>query len=215
MPMRHLRARSRESYIPKGSIAVRDKRSDAIAYIYSLASGKPAAAVFYGKQTKPVAHCSYRDEARRAAAVADLFAGRQRHAASVTDRRGADKAFVHNVQVGDIFTTCWGYDQTNREAFEVIAVHGTMATLREIAMASETNGPSDRVVPQSGAFLSPRYEGDDQGLPIRRLIQRGYQDAAHIKIDECRSGSPWGKREPVTGTIIGRSMDRTAFGWGH
>lgn len=205
----------RESFIPKGSAKVCDKQSDAVAYVYTNTKDKPAAAVFYGKQAKPVSHVYYRDETRRAQHVAELFANRRAYVARTSERKSERKAFVHNVQVGDIFTTCWGYDQTNREAFEVIAVQGKMATLREIAMASETSGPSDRVVPQSGAFLSPRYDGDDQGLPIRRLIQQGYNGSAHIKICQVRSASPWGKREPVTGTIIGQSMSRTAFGWGH
>ena len=206
---------SREFFIPKGSRKVSHKLSDAVAYTYTMRNGKPGAAVFYGKQAKPVSHVYYRDEARREAHVAELFANRAAHDARITKQRSEALAYVHNVKVGDIFTTCWGYDQTNREAFEVIEVRGKHAVLREIAMASESRGPSDRVVPQSGAFLSPRHEGDDQGLPIRRLIQRGYRDEPHIKIDDVRSASRWGKREPITGTIIGASLDCTAAGWGH
>lgn len=151
----------------------------------------------------------------REKSVTDYFERCRAHEASVVERRVERKTWVHNVKVGDIFTTCWGYDQTNREAFEVIEVRGKFAILREIAMASETRGPADKVVPQSGAFLSPRHEGDNQGLPIRRLIQRGYRDEPHIKIDDVRGASPWGKRDPITGTIIGRVLDRTASGWGH
>ncbi len=214
--MRHLPSKQREFYIPKGSTTVSDKLSDAVAYLYTTPrNDKPAAAVFSGKAYKPTWHFTFASDAAREKRVREFFEAVRANAARVAARNAERKAFVHNVQVGDIFCTCWGYDQTNREAFEVIAVRGKYATLREVAMASETNGQSDRVVPQSGAFLSPCYDGDEQGLPIRRLIQRGYNDQPHIKIDNCRSGTPWGKREPVTGTIIGRSMDRTASGWGH
>jgi hypothetical protein len=205
----------REAFIPKGAIKVSDKRSDAVAYLCTNSKGKPRATVFFGKQAKPVADYWFADEARREKRVRELFESRQAHDARITGNRTEAQSFQHNVQVGDIFTTCWGYDQTNREAFEVIEVRGKHAVLREIAMACETRGPADKVVPQSGAFLSPRHDGDDQGLPIRRLIQRGYNNEPHIKIDECRSGSPWGKRDPITGTILGRVMDRTASGWGH
>lgn len=204
----------RESYIPKGAIKVADKLSDAVAYLRVNSKGKPSATVFFGKQSKPVANYWYRDEAQREKAVRELFESRQARMAMMSKHKDEAKAFVHSVQVGDIFTTCWGYDQTNREAFEVVEVRGKHAILREIAMASETHGPADRIVPQSGAFLTPRYEGDDRGLPIRRLIQ-GYSGSAHIKIDDVRSASPWGKREPITGTVIGGSMSRTAAGWGH
>ncbi len=213
--MRHLSSRQREFYIPKGATKVSDKLSDAVAYVYANKAGKPAALVFSGRAFKPAWQFYFRDEAAREKRVREFFENVRAAAGRVAARRASRKAFVHSVQVGDIFVTCWGYDQTNREAFEVIAVRGKHATLREIAMASETSGQADRIVPQSGAFLSPRYEGDDQGVPIRRLIQEGYQGQAHIRIDECRSGSPWGQREPVTGTIIGRSLDRTASGWGH
>lgn len=205
----------REFYIPKGATKVTDKLSDAVAYIYTTKNEKPGAVVFSGKADKPAWKFYFRDETSRERRVREFFESTRAHKARMEARRAERKSFVHNVQVGDIFTTCWGYDQTNREAFEVIGVRGKYATLREIAMASEDNGPQDRIVPQSGAFLSPRFDGDHQGVPIRRLIQQGYGGAAHIKIDDVRRASPWGKREPVTGTIIGRSMTRTASGWGH
>lgn len=205
----------RESYIPKGSAKVCDKLSDAIAYVYTNAKDKPAAAVFYGKQAKPVSHVYYRDEARRASHVAELFAARRAHDAMVAERRSEEKSFAHSVQVGDIFSTCWGYDQTNVEFFEVTKLIGSkMCELREIACASdEQGGPQERIVPQSGAYLAPRHDGDDQGLPIRRLIQKGYNGAPHIKICDVRSASPWGKR--VAGVVVGMPASRTGFGWGH
>jgi hypothetical protein len=56
--------------------------------------------------------------------------------------------------VGDILNTCWGYDQTNREFFEVIEVSGQYVTVREIAQASETTRMDQgRCVPQSGSFI--------------------------------------------------------------
>lgn len=37
------------------------------------------------------------------------------------------------VKVGDIFTSTWGYEQTNRNFYQVVALNGkTMVTLREI-----------------------------------------------------------------------------------
>lgn len=206
---------TREFFIPKGAIKVSDRNSDAVAYLTTSKNGKPCASIFFGKQTRPVANYTYRDAVERERSVRDYFERARIAAKNRADAQQERKDFAHGIRVGDIFTTCWGYDQTNREAFEVVEVRGKHAILREIAMASETKGSSDRVVPQSGAFLSPRYDGDDQGIPIRRLIQRGYNGEARIKIDKCRSGSPWGKRDPITGTIIGRSMERTASGWGH
>lgn len=78
---------SRNVYIPNGAVMVADTASDAIAYAYDTASGKPCAMVFYGKQSKPVHHCSYRDDERRAVDVAAWFDARQKHCAYVAAAR--------------------------------------------------------------------------------------------------------------------------------
>lgn len=202
----------REFYIPKASVKVADKLSDAVAYIYENATGKPYAAMFYGVQAKPVWHYSFKDAARREAAVIKGFADRREvkaiRAKWKDEAKAKAAALRATVQVGDLFHTCWGYDQTNVEFFEVVEVRGAYAVLREVAAASENNGPQDKCVPQSGAFLEPRYAGDDRGQPIRRLIQDG-----HIKIDDVRTAWPWGQR--VAGVVVGAAKSRTADGWGH
>src|SRR5580704_2681103 len=68
---------SRERYIPQGATKIADKQSDAVAYIYTNASQRPCARVFFGKQTKPVVHCYYRSEAERERAVILAFQGRR------------------------------------------------------------------------------------------------------------------------------------------
>lgn len=200
----------RESYIPKGATKIADKRSDAVAYLYNgSVTGRPCAMMFAGKQSKPAAHFNYRDEARREASVRTFFETRRDQITRAAARHVERKAFAHSVQVGDIYRTCWGYDQTNVEFFEVTEVRGKYAILREIGCASADNGAgSERVVPQSGAYLEPRHEGDDRGLPIRRLIQNG-----SIKIDNIRHARAWGQR--VAGVVVGEAAHRTAAGWGH
>lgn len=206
---------TRDFYIPKHSQKVCDKLSDAVAYLSINSKDKPRATVFFGNQAKPVADYWYKDEERRNAAVAELFESRRKSIAFKKERHesriASNKAAASKVQVGDIYRTSWGYDQTNVEFFEVVEVKGQYATLREIAQASEGGGPGGyRVVPQSGQYLKPRFDGDDRGLPIRRLIQDG-----HIKICEVRNAWPWGKRDPITGTIVGSSVHATDPMFGH
>ena len=92
----------------------------------------------------------------------------------------------------------------------MVEIKGKFAVLREIAAVSRGDGQgSERCVPQSGIYLNPRHEGDDRGLPIRRLIQEH-----GIKIDDVRTAWPcWGKR--VAGVVIGEPVHQTALGWGH
>lgn len=199
----------REFYIPKGSTKVADKQSDAVAYLHTNRNGQPCAACFAGKQAKPAQHYRYANDARREAGVRAFFESRRETLKRGEARRAERKAFAHSCQVGDIYRTNWGYDQTNVEFFEVVEIRGKYAVLREIASASSDDGHgSEQCVAQSGEYLKPRYEGDDRGLPIRRLIQEG-----HIKIDDVRYAWPWGKR--VAGVVVGETCHRTASGWGH
>lgn len=191
---------SREWFVPKGATKVSDKHSDAVAYLSINTKGKPRATVFFGKQSKPIADYWYANEERRAAAVQELFQNRRDTLGRKAKRREERKNFVHNVKVGDIFKTCWGYDQTNVEYFQIIEVKGKFAILREIAQEIvETGWLRGRCAPLKDKFLTPRYDGDDRGKPIRRLIQDGY-----IKIDDVRHASPV-KMTNVAGVEVANS----------
>lgn len=177
---------TREWFTPKGATKITDKLSDAVAYVDTNDMGKPRAVVFFGKQSKPAVNFWYRDTARRDQAVQQAFEGRRRTMARKSEERQARKAFVHTVKVGDLFHTSWGYDQTNVEFFQVVDVKGKYAVLREIGGESvQTGHDAGRCSAKRGAFLTPRYDGDDRGLPIRRLIQDG-----SIKIDDVRRAYP-------------------------
>lgn len=206
----------RDFYIPKGATKIADKKTDAVCYFapfHHRPSGKTRYHLvgFAGKASKPSINYTIRSPKELESTIAEFFANRKQRSDWRAEERKKRAEFAHNVQVGDIYRTCWGYDQTNVEFFEVVEVKGKHAILREIAQASEGGGPGGyRVVPQSGAYLEPRYDGDDRGRPIRRLIQEG-----RIKIDDVRTGWPWGKRDPITGTIIGASCHATDSMYGH
>jgi hypothetical protein len=140
-------------YIPKGSAKVANKHSDAVAYV-SESNGAYYAVVYYGEQSKPVANYRYRTAERRAEHVAQLFAARQAHAAALAKRKAERKAWVNDYKVGDVVNTCWGYEQTNREYYEVIAVKGKKVTIREIATKDHAlTSMSENVVPLVGQYI--------------------------------------------------------------
>lgn len=178
MRIKHL---TREFFIPKGSTKITDRQSDAVVYIYNR--GKPGAAMFFAKQTKPVWHFTFRTEERRAAKIKETFENRRATLAYKTETRAKRKAWVSDYVVGEILHTSWGYDQTNVEYFEVTEVKGKHVVVREIAQERTATGHMQgHCVPLPGKYLEARHEGDKQGLPLRRLAQeRG------IKIDEVRT----------------------------
>lgn len=179
---------SREFFIPKGAIKIVDKRSDAVAYLYTTKVGNPGAMTFVGKQAKPLTHFTYRDEGRRAKAVESIFVTRRSTLAAKAERDAKRKAFVHAYKVGDVFRTCWGYDQTNVEYFEIVEVLGKFVMLRELAQARDESGwHRGTCTPLPGSYI---------GEPIRRLAQDG-----RIKIDDVRTAWPV-KPEVVAGVPV-------------
>jgi hypothetical protein len=198
---------TRESFIPKKSAKVVDKRSDAVAYVYSSETGKLFAATFFGKQAKPVAHHIYRDAARREDHIKRLFESRRQSLAFRAEQRAKRVAFVHDFKVGEILHTSWGYDQTNVEYFEITEVKGKFLTLREIAQETvQVGSDSGKCVPLPGQYLKPRFPGDDAGLPIRRLAQQG-----GVKIDDVRSA--WRSKTTTVGTLTVHQPQY--YSWGH
>jgi hypothetical protein len=78
---------TRDYYIPKGATRIADDGSDAVAYLHTDRRERPCAAIFFGKQAKPIADYAYRDAAAREDAVRRAFEGRRAHAARVAETR--------------------------------------------------------------------------------------------------------------------------------
>lgn len=160
---------TREFFIPKGALKIADKNSDAVAYLYTTSTGKPAMRVFYGKQTKPVAAFYYNMEEARADAVRAYFKRRQAWQAKKDERRAARKAEGRKVELGGLYYTSWGYDQTNVNWYEIVELVGkTSARVRPVAAidASQGNEPwmTGKAIPAAGQYTGPavlvRVTGD-------------------------------------------------------
>ena len=201
---------TRDFYIPKGSTKVTDKQSDAVAYLYSCKgknAGKVGAAVFYGKQAAPIFNYIYRDEARRTADVTRAFEGRRSWLASKAERKAKRTEWVRDYKVGELLKTHWGYDQTNVEYFEVTEVKGKHLILREIAQESISTGyDQGKCVPMPGMYLTPRFEGDDRGKPLRKLAREG-----GVRICDVRWASRT-KPKLVAGVPV---YEPQYYSWGH
>jgi len=180
-------------YVPQGATKIADKHSDAIAYLYTdPRRSRPCAIIYYGKQSKSVGHHSYRDDAEREKSVTRYFEGRRAHDKAQAEYK-AKRLAPNRLQVGDILNTCWGYDQTNREFFEVTEVSGQYVIIREIAQAHADTGPSSwKCAPQSSQFI---------GAPMRKLVQHG----DHVTIDDVRTASLWNVQR-VAGVPIGPAL---------
>lgn len=153
---------TRESHIPAD--ARECPLAGGVAYLYERGD-VPYAVGFAGKAQKPTFHYRFKDADRRAEFV-NAWGDRLIGAAQARDERSqARKAFQHSLEVGDILRASWGYDQTNIDFYEVIAVNGKAVTIREIAQQKQETGyMSGDCVPVPGNYT---------GKPMRKLVQAG------------------------------------------
>lgn len=190
--------RPREWYVPNGATKIADKQSDAVVYVYTDARNRIGAVAFHGRASKPDWHFTFRDAAHRERRVLSFFEARRTVAARVVQRAAERKAWVHDYKVGDILNTCWGYEQTNREWFEVVALAGrTQVVLREIAAERiETAWCQGKTVPLPGQYVSE---------PITRKAGRH-----GVRIDESRTASR-AATEVVGGVTVVKPVHWTAY----
>jgi hypothetical protein len=73
----------------------------------------------------------------------------------LAEKAKAREEFVNPYKVGDILNSCWGYDQTNREFYQVVAVGNRSLKLRRIGCESvrTTSWCSDEVSPIKDKFI--------------------------------------------------------------
>lgn len=104
-------------------------------------SGKPCyyLTAWIGAAERPAIHCYFTTAEQRAQRIRSLIESRTAHSAAVAARR-AERAKPHTLQVGAILVSSWGWEQTNVDFFQVIAVRGKLVDIRELAQNRTHDG---------------------------------------------------------------------------
>lgn len=130
----------------------------------------PCAMAFKGKALKPALHYRYRsDDTRRARCQAwiDAIDADRRRKAEARAARNTP----HTLKLGDVLRSSWGYDQTNIDYYEVVALKGkTMVTLCAIGADCEyIEWMQGNSVPVPGRYIgAPRdYKVDGSSNTVR------------------------------------------------
>jgi hypothetical protein len=154
-----------ERFIPQGYELTIDHKELGIT-VYTRDGETLGGMCFVGKAIKPTWFYRFKSVEQRNKEIEQTFARVQAKA----DRKAQEKAKKseamqnHGVAVGDVFRCSWGYDQTNIDYYEVIAITGKTATICRIGCLSENTGfLQGDSVPQLGAFI---------GKPKKKLIQK-------------------------------------------
>ena len=109
-------------HIPAGSTEERHDEADVVVYHHLGKHGEVYAIGYAGKAYRPAFNFRFKDETRRAAYVAEWV---KSHRARVEQRqvhKAEKKEARHELQLGDVVYSSWGYDQTNVDFYQVVRV---------------------------------------------------------------------------------------------
>ena len=174
------------------------------AVVYT--SEAPEASLFYARGylrsgMNPKFNYRFTTDAKRETFVKEWVQGLVDREASKIAARATKKAATHNLTVGSILNTSWGYDQTNVDYFQVVAIKSkTMVMLREIAQIQHDDS---HVLPARDSFI---------GKPFAKRVHPQWSS---IKISSCQTAFPTDKADVKEGTYGFRPSYKTPWGMGH
>ena len=148
---------------------------------------------YRGKAKKPFMNYKYKTIERLKQAVNEnILACNKNHEIKLKQKElSAERLaqFRETLQVGDILSTCWGYEQTNVEFYQVVSKKGAFCEVREIAKRShDTAYMQSEVSPRQNQFI---------GEAIKKKILDGY-----IMIESFIRATPLEYETLATGTKI-------------
>lgn len=177
-----MRTRATSRYIPaRYDVTIERPDLNAVVYASSLAvKGRVYAIGYSGKRMKHDFHFAFPNEQKRKEYIDRYFADIARSIEAKAKRKQERKEYVHDVPVGAIVINSWGYEQTNIDAYQVVATTEKTVTLREIAIESVPgseyqHGMADMVVPVKDAFVSDET--------FRKPVRRGNHCASIIPFE--------------------------------
>lgn len=129
------------------------------AYKRYWPTGAMSAMAFYGKQAKPIWHYNFKSDAAMLAKVKEAAEGRKLSVDYKAKRKAEKAAFVPSVKIGDVFGTCWGWEQTNREFYQVVGLPSAKTvTLQEIAQdVTESGFMAGKTKPIKDMFIGKSF----------------------------------------------------------
>lgn len=141
------------------------------------------AIAFQGVSGKPIWHYFYKDPARRAQQIKASIESRKASMERQNLLRQQRKEFQHGLKQGDILYSSWGYEQTNIDYYEVVAVRGKAVAIREIeSRIVSDSGYSHKVVPVPGRYTGPA---------IKKIPSSGYQGRPMIRLTSYSIAQLW------------------------
>ena len=181
---------ARISYIPDNPTEViEDEALKVIVYSSDTINGRPKAVAFSGRRQEPDFYNVFKSAAHRSEHIEKYLVDLRKTRASKDEAAQRRKNFEHELAVGDILYTSWGYDQTNVNFFQVIEVVSKKSVrIREIASSVKQTGfMSSEATARPNVFLEhSSFLGDDNAATLKRV-----QPGNRLSLASYASASLW------------------------
>lgn len=149
---------SREMYLVGKKDAVLQYAEPALGielYFFTASNGKPGAVAFRGKAMKPSVQYYYSTEESRAKCTSEWIKAVAEDLERKKAKAAERVAFQHTLEVGAILVSSWGWEQTNIDFYEVVAVKGKSVVIREIAQEkTQTQWLAGECSPRPAQYIS-------------------------------------------------------------
>lgn len=159
-----------DRYIPQNATEIHQDGLNAVVYTYTDRLGQLSAIAYSGKRHKADFHYIYHSEERRQASINSYFDRLRASHAIRAQRRAEYQDFRHTLKVGDILDYSWGYDQTNVDFFQVLAVKDKSVVIRQIQGHTI---PGEGCAPMSGYSLPLKDRFVERERPMLKRVRKG------------------------------------------
>jgi hypothetical protein len=173
-------------WIPQDAEVIENTRANAVAYLYADHRGRPCVIAYQGRRKKADMHVGCPSAAYREQRVSEWFGRLEGYAQQREAEREARKHFVCDIPVGTMFYRTWGYEQTNVDFYEVVALRGKRTVMLRpiVADTIECGSMSGTATPVAGKFKGEAFAARASS-------------ANEIRIDGRKAVQVWAGR-PIT-----------------
>ncbi len=182
---KRLTARDAEIELHKSKGATVQKELDLIIIRFDSIKSMPCVKIYKGTGYRPIAHYSFGTIEKRDKFIDVQICDARKRIARKAERTTERQQFQHNLSIGDILYSSWGYDQTNIDFYQITKVMGRKVEIREIA-GRLING-------EDGFMTGERTAMKDHFVDVPRIrIPQGLNGSGlYIKVSECASAWLW------------------------
>ena len=195
-------AHNRDYYIRPNAMKIADKHSTAVVYVHTDTHGftdkngnkTTYVVAFQAKRQKPDHNYRFPKGPKAAERwVKEYFEGVQAHEQAKADYEARKDAEADQVEVGGIYYTSWGYDQTNVDFYQV--VERTAKMVKYIALGKSVY---DTKCPTADTCVAdPMIKGKE--IYTAKINGNGW------RVSSFEYAMPWD----------GKPKHQTAWGFGH